>query len=91
MFVVTVAAAMLAAWLLARVPRLVPSSSAAASAWTAAALACGIAAHPLIALITDRLGPVAAALLVVLPGGVCVFLAVGVATVLVVRELHASE
>jgi hypothetical protein len=89
--VLTVAAATLAAWLGVCVPSLVPRSMGAAWAWAAAALACGVAAPPLVVLITRELGPVAAATLVMLPTGVCVFLAVGFAMLFVVRALETSR
>lgn len=88
---VTAGSAILAAWVCVRVPRLVPTSTTAAFAWVAAALGCGIAARPLVELTSRALGPGAAALLVVLPGGVCVFLAVGFATLVVVRSLELSD
>ncbi len=91
MLVLTVGAATLAAWLALCVPRLVPHSLGAAWAWAAAALACGIAAPPLVELMTRTLGPAAAAALVVLPTGVCVFLAVGFAMLFVVRALETSR
>jgi hypothetical protein len=91
MLAVMAGAAVLAAWLCVRVPRLVPNSIPAAFAWVAAALGCGIAGRPLIELTRRTLGPDAAALLVVLPGSVCVFLAVGFSTLVVLRSLEPSD
>jgi hypothetical protein len=88
---VMVGAATIAAWLFVRVPRLVPTSIPAAFAWVAAALGCGFAGRPLIELTSRAFGPNAAALLVVLPGSVCVFLAVGFSTLVVLRSLEPSD
>jgi hypothetical protein len=91
MLAVTAGSATLAGWICLRLPRLVPASTAGAAAWVAVALGCGIAGRPLVEVTTESLGPVAAAMLVVLPGGVCVFLAVGFATLTLARELELTD
>ena len=91
MLVLTAGSATLAAWICVCVPRFVPRSAGGAWAWVAAALACGMAARPLVHLTSQAIGPVAAAVLVVLPGGVCVFLALGFTMLFVVRALETSR
>jgi hypothetical protein len=88
---VTGGAATLAAWICVRAPRIVPTSTTAVSVWVAVALGSSIAAQPLVHLTTRELGAAAAALLVVLPSGVCVFLAIGFATRVVVRGLELTD
>lgn len=85
--VLTAAAAVLALWLLARFPRLVPHSRRGVSIGIGAAIACFVATPPAIMAVGGLLGAAAAVFLVVLPAEIMIFLACGWLMLYVARAI----
>ena len=69
-------AAAIALWVVVRVPRLAPQTGRGVTAWLVAAGVAAASTPPGIMLVGSVGGRIAAAMLVALPSGICIMLAV---------------
>lgn len=79
---------MIALWLVARFPKLGPSTARGASACLAAAILAFVGTPPMIMLVGGFLGAEGAAMLVVLPSGICILMAIAWMMLWVIRSIQ---
>jgi hypothetical protein len=79
--------AAIALWIVARFPELAPRSSRGVSIGVGAAILSFVGIPPAIMLVGGHAGAIVAALFVVLPGAICIFLAIAWMMLWVIRSL----
>jgi uncharacterized membrane protein len=88
MLFLTGSAAILALWLVARFPKLSPQSGRGVSMWLGGAILCFVAVPQTVMLVGGMFGALVAAMLVALPGGICIFLAIAWIMLYVLRSIQ---
>lgn len=81
-------AAALALWIVARFPELAPRTGRGVSVGLGAAILAFVGTPPAIMVVGGLVGSVAAALLVALPGGICILLAIAWMMLWVIRAIQ---
>jgi ABC-type uncharacterized transport system permease subunit len=81
-------ASAIALWIVARFPRLAPASARGVTGWLAGAIAAFLYTPQAIMLVGRIGGRMAAAMLVALPSGVCIMLAVAWMMLWVIRGVQ---
>ncbi len=80
--------AAIALWIVARFPELAPSTPRGVSVGLGAAILAFVGTPPAIMIVGGLAGAVVAALLVVLPGAICIFLAIAWMMLWVIRSIQ---
>jgi hypothetical protein len=86
-WVLTAGAAVIALWIVARFPELAPRTTRGVSVGLGAAILAFVGIPPAIMLVGGHAGAIVAALFVVLPGAICIFLAIAWMMLWVIRSL----
>jgi hypothetical protein len=87
MLFLTGAAALLAAWIVVRLPRLTPQSGQAITVWLCATIAVFIGAPFAVTLVGQAFGAFLAIFCVALPSGICIFLTIAWVMLYVMRAI----
>ena len=88
MYALSVSSALLAVWIIARFPALTPTSARGVSAGLAGAILSVVLTPPAVMLVGGVAGAIPAAMLVALPSGICIFLAIAWIMLYVVRSIQ---
>jgi hypothetical protein len=86
--VLIAASALLALWVIVRFPGLTPTSGKGVSAGIGLAIVMFLGTPPAIMVVGGVAGFVGAAMLVVLPAGICIFLAIAWIMLFVIRAIQ---
>ncbi len=81
-------AAAIALWIVARFPRLAPTTARGVSVGLGAAILAFVGTPPAIMVVGEIGGVIAAAMLVALPGGVCILVAIAWMMLWVIRSIQ---
>jgi hypothetical protein len=87
-FSLVVGSALLALWIIVRFPRLTPTTGKGVSVGLGVAIALFVGTPPAIMVIGGAVGFIGAAMLVVLPAGICIFLAIAWIMLFVMRAIE---